>query len=132
MKNLGLRCSKTEKGASMVEMAVALPVFMAILFGIIQWGFIFAANITVRNAAAVGARAAALYGGQNQSAVQAAVLNSLVPLPPSGLSSVNYSGGGAGTDQTVTVNYSLALFFPFVVPGHISGQKAITATSIMR
>ena len=47
---------KGETGASMVEFALVLAVFMALLFGIIQGGLIFGSWIIVTNAAREGAR----------------------------------------------------------------------------
>jgi len=45
-----------QTGQSLVEFALTLPIVALLLFGIIQYGFIFSAMLTVRNASAVGAR----------------------------------------------------------------------------
>src|SRR5512146_3002210 len=50
-----------EKGASAVEFALILPVLMAILFGIIEFGFILYDKAIVTNASREGARRGIVY-----------------------------------------------------------------------
>jgi Flp pilus assembly protein TadG len=47
-----------ERGASMVEFALVLPLFLLLLFGIMEVGWLFAQQVEVRNAAREGARLA--------------------------------------------------------------------------
>ena len=47
-----------QSGQSLVEFALVLPVFLLILAGIIDMGFMFYSRITVINAAREGARSA--------------------------------------------------------------------------
>jgi Flp pilus assembly protein TadG len=49
-----------ERGAALVELAVALPLLLIILFGIIEAGFAINAQITVRHAASEAARLGAV------------------------------------------------------------------------
>lgn len=48
--------AKEEKGQSLVEFALLLPVLMLIILGIIEFGFMFNAKITLNSAAREGAR----------------------------------------------------------------------------
>lgn len=57
----GRACAPGERGQALVEFAfVILPVLM-ILVGIIQFGLLFGANVTLTNAAREGARAGTIY-----------------------------------------------------------------------
>ena len=64
------------RGVSAVEFALVAPVFLAILFGMIEFGRAIMVGQLVTNAAREGARLAVLNGSSN-SAVKAAVLDIL-------------------------------------------------------
>jgi len=49
---------KNEKGSSAVEFALVLPLFLAIFFGIIEYGWVMTQKIVLSHAVAAGARAA--------------------------------------------------------------------------
>lgn len=55
------RLATDEGGQNLVEFALLLPVLMYILMGILQFGLIFAAYITINNASREGARWGSLY-----------------------------------------------------------------------
>ena len=57
-----LRRSTSERGAAAVEFALVLPVLMLLVFGIIEFGFIFNRWVTVTHAAREGVRVYALTG----------------------------------------------------------------------
>lgn len=135
--------NKSELGATLIEAAIVFPIVMFLLFGIIQWGLIFCAQITVTNAAATGGR---LVAGQNSevtptvtegqiiSAAQDAVDPFLVPanlnvqVTPSPLPSL---GGGINT-VTITCTYQYPLLLRYVVPGQSNGFLEITSTTTAR
>ena len=52
---------KREKGQSMVELAILLPILLIILLGIIDFGRVFFAYVTITNAAREGARYGSLH-----------------------------------------------------------------------
>lgn len=54
------RGAEPERGASLVEAAIVLPVLVALLFGIIDFGFLFSRQLTARNGTHYAARAAAV------------------------------------------------------------------------
>ena len=120
-----------DTGSTMVEFAIVLPVFLIILFGILQWGFIFSSRLILRNAVAVGARSVVLYQG-NASAGEAATLSAISPLDPANASVTCLKGLTAGSDSTCDLTYDYALFFPAVVPGSVNGILTIGASAVMR
>ncbi|MCA1564020.1 MAG: pilus assembly protein [Acidobacteria bacterium] len=72
---------KSERGQTMVEFALVLPIFVVLLFGIVQFGIAFNNYITLTDAARAGARKAAVSrnstdpAGQCKAAVMAAADN---------------------------------------------------------
>lgn len=65
LKGSGLK-RRSAPGAAVVEMAVVAPVLLALLFGIIEFGWVFMAYQTITNAAREGARTASLQGSTDQ------------------------------------------------------------------
>jgi Flp pilus assembly protein TadG len=116
----------------MVEFAVVMPLLAVMLFGIIQYGFIFAAHITLRNATAVGARYATL------QTVPAPTLTQIQNVTKSAAgpmlaTNTNVTVGGVSGAKSVQAQYNLKLIIPFVVPGATPGSSVtLTATTIMR
>jgi Flp pilus assembly protein TadG len=49
-----------ERGQSMTEFAIVLPILVVLLFGIVQFGILFNNYVTLTDAARAGARAAAV------------------------------------------------------------------------
>ena len=125
-----------EIGASMIEGALVMPVLAIFLFGIIQYGMLFSAYISLRNAASFAARQSVLEGmgvSDVQFAAQEAIKPALDPgqLRPVGVDT-SFSVGGAPATRVVMV-YDYPVFFSLVVPGVGSGGTyPITAVSIMR
>jgi Flp pilus assembly protein TadG len=54
------RSTRSERGAALVEMAVVLPLFVLMIFGMIEAGWAFAQPNDVRHGAREGARMAAV------------------------------------------------------------------------
>jgi hypothetical protein len=52
-----------EQGTALVEFALILPILIALLFGVIEFGFAFNSNLEVRSASREGARLAAVDNG---------------------------------------------------------------------
>ena len=110
---------RNERGQSMVELSLALPVFCVLLFGIIQFGIIFNNYVTLTDATRAGARKAAVGRFGAAGAPEGTVRSSAANLDQSKLN-VNVDYGGvptAGKDVVVTASYpySIHLFgIPFV------------------
>lgn len=125
-----MRRRKQGSGQSLVEFALVLPVFLLILWGIIDMGFMFYSRITVINAAREGARSAvtaiddptSIPGLVNSnvsataSGLVAADLSDTATCVPLAQASCDFSAGGApdpvpGDAVRVTVTYTYHSFF---------------------
>ena len=62
------RCGRGERGAALVEFAIASVILLTLLFGIISYGYVLSFKQGITQAAAEGARAAAV-GGDAATAV---------------------------------------------------------------
>lgn len=69
----------SRRAAAVVEMAVVAPLLVTILFGIIEYGWVFTIRQALTNAAREGARVAAL-PGSTDAEVQTRVNGYLAPL----------------------------------------------------
>ena len=59
-KRQARRCLHEKRGASLVEFALVVPLLVALLLGIIEFGWLFNAQITLTSLAREGARKAAV------------------------------------------------------------------------
>jgi Flp pilus assembly protein TadG len=98
-----------ERGQTFVEFALALPLLTILLFGIIQFGFVFHNYVTVADAARVGARKGAgvrpLPASSRTSEVVNATRASAQSLDQSKMTVSVTSVWVRGSDVTVTVAY---------------------------
>ncbi|MCB0344304.1 MAG: pilus assembly protein [Bdellovibrionales bacterium] len=132
------RCSLDERGVAMVETAITLPLFVLILFGLIQWGMILAGELTLRNAAAVAARSMIVGSTPPTSTqVEATAKAAMRPLldPDNNTTSVvsdpDYTSGGLSGAKRVQISHSYPLLFSFVVPGS-AGTFTMNAEAVMK
>jgi Flp pilus assembly protein TadG len=134
--------NRQKSGSALVEFAlVSLPLAL-LLCGICQYGFIYAANMTVRNATVVAARYATLVTTAtvpNSNQITVVALDALGPMIVPTNNNVrvnvdpNVTVGGAGGAVSVQIQYDLPLIIPWVVPGKSAGDSlTLTATTIMR
>ncbi|MHB1125752.1 MAG: TadE/TadG family type IV pilus assembly protein [Bacillota bacterium] len=105
---------KNEGGQALVELALILPVLIILLFGVIEFGRIFQAYLTVTYAAREGARAGAT--GQPDSAVAQIVSEASTGLDTSILQvAVSPTGSRVpGDPLTVSVVYPITVRGPFL------------------
>jgi Flp pilus assembly protein TadG len=107
---------RNERGQAMVEFALVLPILMALLLGIIQFGIVFNNYITLTDATRAGARQAAVsrFVGDSGASAKAAVENSAQGLDQKQLAptiSVTASPdwNTPGNDVTVTASYPYSI-----------------------
>jgi Flp pilus assembly protein TadG len=107
---------RNERGQAMVEFALVLPILMALLLGIIQFGIVFNNYITLTDATRAGARKAAVsrFVGDSGASAKAAVENSAQGLDQKKLAptiSVTASPdwNTPGNDVTVTASYPYSI-----------------------
>lgn len=106
---------KHEKGQSLVEFALVIPVFLLLLLGVIDFGRVFHAYLTLDHAGREGARAASL--GKTNDEVEKRVKDNAGSLNTSKITvTTNPSTRTPGTDVTVTVTYTVDMFIPKTDP----------------
>ena len=131
------------RGQSLVEFAIALPVLLAIVIGIFEFGMAWNQRQVITNAAREGARVAVL-PSMDDTDVENAVSNYLTNanLDPD-LATVTYDNVGVGADygQPTTVNLSYPYEFRFIGPivallqgddSAMAGTISLETTAVMR
>jgi len=114
---------RNEKGASAVEFALVLPIFISVIFGIFQFGIAFNNWIAITHAAREGARLAAVKQYNEQRVRDSA--------PSVQIQSITVSGQGGSIGSPVTVRVTgnvLNIEIPFVGNWPVT----LTSTAVMR
>jgi Flp pilus assembly protein TadG len=136
-----MRSSKgSERGAVVVEFALVLPIFLILVFGVIEFGWAFSQQLDVRHGAREGARLAAVNHGhydesdneRTPSAQTTALVTEICSrMDRDGEAVVTISGGGDVGDETeVTVLRELDTLTGFF-DGWLGGRE-IESTVSMR
>ncbi len=126
------RHGRDEGGQSLVEMALALPLLLLIILGIVQFGFVFSGQIALSSAAREGARLAAV--GAADSLVQARVEEILSASPLFNDVQVSIEPAGArvpGGQVRVQVQAKAPLIMPLPV-ALVGDVFSLSATAVMR
>lgn len=126
---------KDERGQSLVEVALAMPVLILILVGILDLGRAYFTYVTIADAAAEGAAYGALHPGDTVEILERAVdaSNGLVVLA-SDMVTVTHSGLDVGSPITVTVVYDYQIITPIVerfIPDGTLELKATVVQSVV-
>jgi Flp pilus assembly protein TadG len=147
-----------DRGAALVEFALALPLLLVVIAGIVDFAFVFQRYEVITNAAREGARLASLPEYTDDALVRARVrsyvqnglslspgaLNSVMPVSPDAVSVTHGTftvpkPGGTTEDvdsTTVTVNYqhNFLLLGPMLslINGSWGGTITLTSSSQMR
>lgn len=119
---------KEERGQSMVEMALVLPLLLALVFGIIEFGHIYSTKIEMNNLARQAVRTAVVSDKADYNTVasniQTYARNNL------GMKTATVSiPAPVGSDVTATVTYSVPL-----ITGQIIGKgtKSLESKATMK
>jgi Flp pilus assembly protein TadG len=139
------RRARGDHGTAMIEFALVAPLVMLIVFGIIEFGFAFSAQLELRSASREGGRLAAVDNGCAASTTcgtalaQRDALIAATRLKASGLAtassikaSVSCSSGAClsavpGDNVTVCLNYTLSSFtglFSAMLDNKVIASKA--------
>ncbi len=106
---------KYESGQAMVEFALILPVFITILFGVLEFGVYFSRSLSVTSAAREGAREGIVCASDANfsSRVKTKVQNAAPELDASKLNvSVSKTGSSGSQDVVVSLDYTAATLTP--------------------
>jgi Flp pilus assembly protein TadG len=101
----------SERGQTMTEFAIILPILVVLLFGIIQFGIAFNNYVTITDAARAGARKAAVsrQSGNPVGDCTSMVRSSAGDLDQTKLQVSCSSTWGIGDDVTVDVQYPYSI-----------------------
>lgn len=138
------RAWKCESGAELLELAIALPILMLIIGGVIDFGILFQRYEVVTNAAREGARVAVLpdFGvadvqARVNSYLAASGLDAVGPAPQVVYTTSEVTPGGPSIDVVrVTVQYPHQFLLLTPLAGLLGkgghGDIMLTAASTMR
>ena len=115
--------TKDQSGAAAVEMALVLPILLLLVFGIIEFGFIFNRYISVTHAAREGARQMAIRPTDELPDAVAAAEASAPDLAGNITCTGDYPAGDV--QMTCSTTYSLNLFV-------ITEDVTLTSSAKMR
>jgi len=125
--------SNNERGVAIVEFAIILPVLLLLVFGIIQFGFIFNGQITLTSAVREGARFAVV--GNNEGDVKDKVIKSstalLLKVLEDDIDVIEIKEDGNVIQKKVSAKGTVDIIMPFL-DFFIKNPVELTAESIMR
>lgn len=129
-----------EKGAVAVEFALILPIFLMLVFGIVEFGRAFNIQVSLSEAARETARYTAIHSskaGFSEADAKEVGISAApsVPLEASDIQ-IAYSGGSAcSADKSVVVTIHVATPYLTGLPGLVPGMPAnldISSKGVMR
>jgi Flp pilus assembly pilin Flp len=118
---------RDERGQTMVEFALVIPIICLVLFGVLQFGMLYNDYVTVTDASRVGARKAAVsrLAANPAAAAEAAARSSAAGLDQSELD-VNVTATAWEHGESVTVEtrypYEIDLLGLVVASGELSSE----------
>lgn len=122
-----------QKGQSLAEFAIILPILLLVVMGIFQFGLLFNAYLTIENVSREGARVGVT--GGSDAEINSAVLSYASALDPGRLT-VTVTPGEAGRDPgetlTVKVTYNYELSVPIINSLFENGEVVLSAQTSMR
>ena len=137
LKRITRRKGEGEGGQSLVEFALVLPIFLLVLFAIVDFGMAFHAWIAVTNSAREGARLGAVRGSATE--IEQRVWDTTGTLEQGKLTvTVTNAEGDPGDSVIVDVSYAYSLMTPVAdilalfSNGTISDELTLSSTADMR
>ena len=123
---------KNEKGQSLVEFAIILPILLLLLFGIAEFGIMLNSYLTIQNVAREGARLGIIGGSDVEitSLIRATSPNLTVADTSITITPLEVNRKSGDTLQ-VTVNYNYHMTIP-IISSLVGNIIALTAQTSMR
>ncbi|MBV1852177.1 TadE/TadG family type IV pilus assembly protein [Catellatospora tritici] len=127
--------SRRDRGAAAAELAMVLPLLMLILFGIIDFGLLLKAQISVTEAAREGARAATIDTTRPNAAADRVAL--VDPAYKAVVTAACGSSPTAGSNATVVVTYThkwvtpVGAFIALFGGGSLGSGVNVSSTGVM-
>ncbi|SEM94146.1 TadE-like protein [Mesobacillus persicus] len=119
---------KSEKGQSLVEFALVVPILALLLFGIVDFGRIFHAYLTIDHAGREAARAASIGKSKTEVELVAVKSGSSINLT---IGDVVVVPGASGSDAKITITYPIAPITP-IIGTFFSEGFILIDTTVMR
>ncbi len=140
MKRSFLKNTKfnNEHGQSLVETALTLPIFILVLCGILDFGWLFTNQLMINNSSREAARAGIVNYEENNAAYQTLVINKAKEMIFFGSTSdpnvfnVTVTVNADETDVTVLVKKAVPVLTPIVGAFYENNQAELTSTTTMR
>lgn len=109
------RIAADQRGAAVVEFALAAPVLITLMIAILQFGIVLHASGGVRHAVGEGIRHAKVYPEATEAEIHEKVRDSMAGVNTAGITSLAFERGNAnGADfGRVTMRYELQPVIPF-------------------
>lgn len=126
------RLRKEEHGQALVEMALVLPLFLLLLFGVMEMGRVGYSYITVSNAAREGGRIATVGGTDLQ--IKSSIENAASSLDSTSLTIIITPHEGdrqSGQQVIISVNYPVQLVIP-IISNVIPNPVVVSSSIVMR
>ena len=104
------------RGATAIEMAFALPILVALMIGLLQFGLVLHANGALRHTLGQGIRYAKVYPNATTEQVLAETMGSLAELDPAKITGLSFERGTAvngGAYARLSISYQLQPIIPF-------------------
>jgi len=124
---------KNNRGQTLVEMALVLPILLLIIFGIIEFGRIFNAHLTLTHASREGARAGAVH--KSDSEIENIVINASYPLIVNEdnitIDPLQTQGRSTGGSVSVEIDSSIEIFTP-VISNLLENPYPVSGKTTMR
>ena len=123
---------RSQKGQSLVETALIIPIILMLLFGIADFGRVFHVYLTLDHAGREAAREAS--GGSEDSEIKLKIIDDTSGLDKNKLG-ISITPGGkvnrvSGSEVTIELTYTVDFLTPFI--GQIIGTFNLEDTTVMR
>lgn len=117
---------KDERGAALVEFAIIAILLFSMLFGIVEYGWVFANNLDARHGTREAARLAAVNWGSSQAIAD----ETCDRMDIQGGASFTFTGGGAAVGSVgsvaIDIPYTPLVGLPFIpVPSNLKSKVEI-------
>ena len=106
---------KNQKGQALVEFAIILPILLMLVMGILQFGMMLNAYLTIENASREGARAGII--GSSDAEIQNLIISTSPSLDPECLTVIitpDEPDRKSGDTLTVQITYNYNLIVPII------------------
>jgi Flp pilus assembly protein TadG len=109
---MGIHKERSERGAAAVEFALVMPLLFLLVFGIIEFGFVFNKELSVTHSAREGVRVFALNGNGTAAQTAAVAASGMNPAPTCTASPAPPAVPVAGdtVSMTCATTYTLHLY----------------------